>query len=428
MKVIVLGAGVIGVTTAYFLAKAGHQVTVLEKNPASSMGCSYANGGQLSYSHIEPWASKSSIISFAKAAFCPSSFLSISDFFANFFDRDFFKWSMEFCKNAKQKKNQENSKKLFALSGHSKTALEEIMREETGLKFNYNNTGILHFFKNQKKFDAAIKEAEVHNAFGCKAQILNKDECVKKEPTLVKLYDENKLLGGIFYEMDASGDSLLFTKALEKICREKYGVIFEYNTDVRNIFNNRKKITGINTNRGVFVANKYVYALGAYGNKLLSGIGINPKIYPLKGYSLSLEANREFIAPNLALTDSENKVVYSRIGDVFRVAGTIEICSAKNNNNQKNIEFLKDITKSSFSDFGNFNNVKTWFGFRPFRPNSIPLICEAKKYENFLINAGHGSLGWTLAAGSAKIAADLVADKKSKKFEFLEEEEKGIYI
>ena len=423
MKVIVLGAGVIGVTTAYFLAKAGHQVTVLEKNSSCAMSCSYANGGQLSYSHIEPWSSKTSLLSLTKAAILPSSFLGIS----NIFNGEFLSWSYEFLKNSSAKKNQQNSKNIFALSKHSKRTLENLLKEETDLKFDYKNAGILHFYRNQKKFNAAIKEAEIHNSFGCKAQILNPDECIKKEPTLVKLYDENKLAGGIFYEMDASGNSLIFTKSLEEICRKKYGVHFEYDAEVKNIFTNYKIITGINSSKGVFVADKYVSCFGAFGNNLLKGIGIDTKIFPLKGYSLSIAADSEFIAPSLALTDPENKIVYSRMGDVFRVAGSVEICGSKTSENKSLISFLKTTVRSSFSDFGNFNEVSQWFGFRPFRPNSTPLICKVNKYQNLFLNSGHGSLGWTLSAGSADILANLVDDKKSEQFAFLEAEEKEIY-
>lgn len=424
MKVIVLGAGVIGVTSAYFLARAGHQVTVLEKNPASGMGCSYANGGQLSYSHIETWAAKTSLSSMIKAAIWPGSFLSVSDLTS----KSFLKWFYEFYKNSSPQNAEENSRRLFRLTSYSKKVLSEILMEEGDLRFDYKNNGILHFYRNGKKFDEAIREAEFHDSIGCRAQILNPEECVKKEPTLVKLFDEEKLVGGIFYEIDASGNSFLFTKALERICKEKYGVVFEYDADIRNIFTNHKKITGINTSKGVFTANKYVYALGAASNKLLYGIKINPKIYPLKGYSLSISANEEFIAPNLALTDPENKIVYSRIGSIFRAAGTVEACGLKSHKNKKHIEFLKNAVKSSFSDFGNFNEVEEWFGFRPFRPNSIPLICEVKKYGNLVLNVGHGSLGWTLSAASGKILSDLVSDQPNPNFGFLEEEEEDIYF
>jgi len=191
MKVIVLGSGVIGVTTAYFLARDGHQVTVLERNNSSALACSYANGGQLSYSHVEPWASKASLYSIIKAKFSLSSFFAIS----NIFDFEFLKWSLEFIKNSSDKKNQENSKKLFTLGGYSKKALANILKEESDLEFSYKSEGILHFFRTEKTFEAAIKQAEFHSSFGCKTQILTKEECIKKEPTLVKLYDEKKLAG-----------------------------------------------------------------------------------------------------------------------------------------------------------------------------------------------------------------------------------------
>jgi D-amino-acid dehydrogenase len=423
MKIIVLGSGLIGITTAYFLAKDGHEVTVIEKNNASALGCSYANGGQLSYSHIEPWSSKESLISMLKSEFRFSSFLSIS----NFFNRDFLKWGYEFIKNSAEEKNEKNSKKLFTLALTSKEALAEILREEGDLNFDYKNEGILHFFRNQKAFEKAVTKAEFHKSLGCEVEILNKEECIKKEPTLVKLYDEQKLAGGVFYKIDASGNSLFFAKSLEKICRDKYGVIFQYETEVRNILTNYKKITAINTNKGVIEADAYVIALGAYSKNLLKGIGINSKIYPLKGYSLSIAADSEFIAPKMALTDLENKIVYSRIGNIFRAAGTIEICGLKAKKNKNLIKFLTNNLKETFSDFGNLNEVVNWHGFRPFRPNSIPLICQVKKYGNLFLNSGHGSLGWTLSAGSGKIIAELISNKSNNNLSFLEEEEKTIY-
>ena len=423
MKIIVMGAGVVGVTTAYFLAKSGHQVVVLEKNSTSSLGCSYANGGQLSYSHIEPWASKSALKLIAKSLFNPNSFLSIKKF-AN---KEFLKWSVNFLKNCNEEKSLAGSKKLFSLGKYSKKALAEILRDEPNIKFNYSESGILHFFQNAKAFEKAIKHAEMQQSMGIKLHILSRDECLKKEPTLVKLYDENKLLGGIFYDDDASGNSLLFAKSLEKICQEKYGVIFEYDAEIKNIFTNFSTITGIHTNRGVFTADKYVYALGAYGDKLLKGVKIDPQIYPLKGHSLSIEANEEFIAPAIALTDSENKIVYSRIGDIFRAAGAVEIGGLKAVKNSVQINFIKSKIKSSFSDFGNINKAQEWFGFRPFRPNSIPLIGEVKSYGNLYLNTGHGHLGWTLSCGSAKVLASLLDGEALREFVFLEEEFASVY-
>ena len=423
MKVIVLGAGVVGVTTAYFLARSGHEVMVLEKNSASAMGCSYANGGQLSYSHIEPWASKNSLKTIIKAAFLSPSFLSISDF-AN---PKFWRWSFDFVKNSKSKVSQDNARKIFSLTSSSKKILESLMQEEPDLRCDYKNDGILHFFRTRKTFEIAVKEAQRNLHLGLEIQILNAEECVKKEPTLAKLKDKNKLAGGIFYPQDASGDAALFTQSLEKICREKYGVTFHFETEVKNLFTNYKKITGINTTKGVFVGDKYIYALGANSNKMLEGIGLDAKIYPLKGYSLSVKTSAEFLAPQMALTDCENKIVYSRIGNIFRVAGTIEACGNKAQKNQKHIDFLKIMVRATFSDFGNLNESSEWFGFRPFRANSIPLICNVKKYGNLILNTGHGSLGWSLSAISAKVVSDLVLEKKAEQFTFLHQEETSLY-
>ena len=423
MKVIVLGAGVIGVTTAYFLARDGHEVIVIEKNPSAAQGCSYANGGQLSYSHIETWAQSNSTLSSLKTILKAQSFLS----FCELSNKKFWSWMWQFYKNSKQDKARSNSEKLLQLANFSKVTLSKILSQESDIKFDYKNNGILHFYRDKKKFDAAAREAQFYGELGHRAKILTAEDCVKKEPTLVKLLDEKKLAGGIFYENDASGNCAAFVSCLEKICREKYGVVFEYNTEVRNLFTNYKKITGIHTNKSVFTADKYVCALGATGSKLLCGIGIEDSVYPLKGYSLSIDTNEEFVAPSMALTDPENRIVYSRQGKIFRAAGTLELCGLKAAKNKKNIELLKNTIRGTFSDFGNINEVEEWSGFRPFRPNSLPLICEVKKYGNLLINSGHGSLGWTLSAASGKILSDIVAGNKDQKFSFLEEEEKKIY-
>jgi D-amino-acid dehydrogenase len=421
MKVIVLGAGVIGVSTAYFLAKSGHEVVVIDRLNSCAEGCSNSNGGQLSYSHIETWSNKNSLISMAKNIFLPNSYLYLKDFS----NKEFYLWINEFIKNSSHENSLKNSEKLFKISNLSKSLMAELLNEEADLKngnsFDFNKNGILHFYRSKKTFEKEIKKLEKFN-FIRNFEILNSEQCLKKEPNLSMLSDEKKLAGGLFFKDDESGDCFKFTQQLEKICRDKYDVKFIYNCDIKNLLTNYKKITGINTSEGVYVADKYVYALGASSISLLKGIGIETKIYPIKGYSLSIKCDEKFIAPNMAMTDNENKIVYSRLGNIFRVAGTVEMSGNNLVMNKQNLDFLYQNVQKTFADFGDIKNAKEWVGMRPFRPNSIPLIGDVNKFSNLLINSGHGSLGWTNSLASAKIIDDLLAKKTHKDFNFLNKE------
>ncbi|MDA0902637.1 MAG: FAD-dependent oxidoreductase, partial [Proteobacteria bacterium] len=398
MKAIILGSGITGITTAYFLAKSGLEVTVLEKENGNALGCSYANGGQLSFSHAEPWSSGSSLSSILKAAFIgklnKNSFLSFDQ---KAIDKEFLKWSLEFALNSRKVKNKAITEKLLKIGADSRDVLAAILQEED-IDFDYKQEGILHFYRQEKAFKKAVKQAQLQQSLGCEIEVLDAQQCVKKEANLAKLMDSKKLAGGIFYKDDASGNSLNFANQLAEICKNKLGVTFEYNTVVKNILNNRKKVTGINSNKEVFVADYYISTLGSYGNSLLNGIGVNLDIYPVKGYSLSIPSDsKEFTSPNLSLTDPENKIVYSKLGNVFRAAGTVEICGLKGSKNQHNINFLKKTIRSSYSNFGNLDQAQEWFGFRPYRPDCLPMVCQSNKYPNLFINSGHGSLGWTMS-------------------------------
>lgn len=417
MKAIILGSGITGITTAYMLAKMGCAVTVLEKNSASGLECSHANGGQLSFSHAEPWSSRTALTSILKAAIKPNSFVSIKDLK----NKEFLKWSLSFLANSKKTKIEDTVTKLLHLGTYSKGILECILKNEK-IDFHYNDKGILHFYRNPKLFEKAIIQANFQKKLGCNLQILNPAQSVNVEPTLAGLLEQHKLAGGILFKNDASGDPFLFINHLEEICKNRLGVEFVYNCQIKNILTNHKKITGINTNIGVFQGDVYVNTLGSYGNILLKGINVDTNIYPIKGYSLSIPTNTKFVAPKMALTDPENRIVYSRLGSIFRAAGTIEICNLKLNQNPKNIDFIKNTIRSSFQDFGDLSNAKEWFGFRPYRPNSLPIIGQVKKYGNLFINSGHGSLGWTNSFASAKIVSDKIFSRSvDPKFSFLED-------
>lgn len=452
MKVVVLGSGVIGVVSAYFLAKSGCEVVVIDKEVESGLGCSKANGGQLSYSHIQTWAHKESLKSLFKSSLLRRTCLSFKDF-AN---PQFCRWFVDFYKNSPPEIALENSKKIHRINQLSRLVLDQILCEEK-IEFSYKNKGILHFFYNQKDFDSETEnlkeydeilnkkydfsdlfaDAEALNPglnytknLSSKSSLghkfLSAQECVEFESSLIKLFDKNKLIGGFLYGADASGDSAKFTKNLAKICKEKYGVVFEYGNVVRNLLTNYKKITGINTDNGVHVADSYVFALGALSTNLLSGIGVETKIYPVKGYSLTIPCSQDFIAPNQAMTDQTGRVVYSRLENQFRVAGTAEIAGLSQKMNNRHLRFLRNNLNQNFSDFGNLDKAIEWQGFRPFRPNSIPLIGCVEKYGNLFVNVGHGSLGWTMACASGYLLSKFVNGSNFKQFSFLSDELKEI--
>ncbi len=411
MKIIVMGSGIIGVTTSYFLAREGHDVTVIDAESSVALGCSFANGCQLSYSHIEPWSLSFSLNKTILELLKPQSSVkggSILTF-------EFLCWLKKFCRNLPLSKNLTIAQNLFNLSTYSINAFDEIIKIEKELDFHYQQNGILHFFTNEKSFRSNLSIAEFKSKINCPLQILTPEEVIKKEPSLLPLLENKNLKGGIFYKNDATADSKIFTSQLAQICKDRYNVKFAFNQKILNFLNNKQKITGINTSTEVMTADSYVYALGTSGNSLLRGIGIESNIYSIGGYSISIPIEDLENAPKIGITDQQNKVVYSRIGNTLRVAGTIEINNKKQaKHNEKiissNINFIKDITEKNFVNFGDITKSETWYGERPFRPNSTPLICNSKKYSNLYINTGHGSLGFTLAAGSAKFLTNLISN------------------
>lgn len=423
MRIIIMGAGIIGATTAYFLAREGHEVVMIDKNPKSGSDCSFANGGQFSYSHIEPWSDAINYFKLFSNLVKPNSFISGNKIFSS----DFIKWFSDFRNNSNYERIRKISTDLYSLTTYSHNALQEITLLEKDLDFDYQKNGILHFFRNKKNFEKEMATLEFKQSLKCNAKILNNEEIIKKEPSLIKLYDKNKLAGGVFYQNDATGNSYKLANQLTKICIEKYNLKF-INDDIKNILTNGKKITAINCSREVIVGDIYISCLGAVGSKLLKGIKLNSKIYPLKGYSISIPTTPEFTAPKIAITDSENKIVYSRLTNIFRAAGTVDIAGFSSYYKNSNLKFITKNIKQSFSNYGDINNSEYWQGLRPFRPNSLPLICPVSKYPNLLLNMGHGSLGLTLAAGSAKIISNIVNKNDiEKKFDFLLEDEATIY-
>lgn len=401
MRVIVIGSGLLGVTTAYELAKRGCEVTVLERQNESAAETSFANGGQLSYSHAEPWANPAVLKKLPKWMLNDDAPLVLRPRA----DWQMTRWGLKFLRNCTHDRARINCINLLRLGLYSRLCMQEIIKE-TGISFNYAERGILHIFDNEKDFEGAKQQIAFQAKFGGQERVITVDECLALEPTLAGT--TRKLVGGIHAFMDASGDARLFCLELSKYITEKYGVRFAYGVDLDRIRPELNTIAAVATNKGELVADAYVLATGSYSSVHLRAIGIDVPIYPMKGYSITLKANDK--CPNVSLTDVGNKIVYSRLGDQLRVAGTAEFAGYNHAINPKRITPIVRAASTLFPGADWTQTIQEWACLRPSTPDGPPILGRTR-YNNLFLNTGHGTLGWTQAAASATIVADLMENK-----------------
>ena len=404
MKIIILGAGVVGVSAAYLLASRGHEVEVIERANASAQETSFANGGQLSFSHAEPWANPSVLPKIAKWLFKEDAPIVLRPRA----DMEMIKWGLKFLANCTSGNARNNSVNILRLGLYSKKIMEQI-RTYSGVKFDNRREGILHIFSTQKDFDHEIEQAKFQSKFGCPAEIADYKRCVQLEPALEHV--GQNIVGGIFQAIDESGDACIYTQELAKLCVKDYNTVFHYNTEITQINSNKGKITSVSTNKGELKADAYIMSLGSYSPLYLKPLGIKVPIYPMKGYSVTFVANH--YSPNISLTDSENKIVYSRLGDKLRIAGTAEFAGYNQDVRQPRITPIVKAVKRLLPKCEFDTPESEWACLRPSTPDGPPIIGKTK-YDNLFMNTGHGTLGWTQAAGSAALIADVIEGKKTE--------------
>jgi len=409
MKIVVLGAGVVGTVSAWYLARAGHAVTVIDRQGAAGLETSLANGGQISASHAEPWANPSApgrILQWLGREDAPLLFRMRAD-------ARQWAWGLRFLVECLPWRARANTREILSIALYSRAELQRL-RAETGIRYDQQTRGILHFHTSRKDFERAVRHAEFLRKYGCEGEIKTPDECVAMEPALA--HARSRLAGATFTPSDESGDAHKFTQALAALA-EGHGVRFRYGCSVERLETEHGRVASVivhDVHDGAeesVTADAYVVALGSYSPLLLARVGVSIPVYPVKGYSITIPLEEGDVAPRVSLTDEAAKLVFTRLGDRLRVAGTAELAGYDTELRAERCESLLRRTYELFPHAGRAERAEHWTGLRPATPSNIPLIGRAH-LPNLYLNTGHGTLGWTLACGSGKALADIVGGKR----------------
>ena len=411
MKVIVLGSGIIGTTSSWFLNKAGHDVTVLDRQPGPAQETSFANGCQISVSHAEPWANPGTLLKIFK-------WLGKEDaplLFRLQIDPLQWQWCLRFLRECVPGRVAENIRHIVTLADYSRLTLKEL-RTETGIDYDCVTRGILHFYTNQQEFDKSQAAASLMRDLGCPRNTVGPDEVLRIEPALASIRDQ--LVGGDITATDESGDVHKFACALAAMAA-RAGVNFRFNTTITRLVVERirgaERISGVEIidsegKHRMLHADAYVMALGSFSVQLLKPHGIHLMLYPGKGYSATYGITQSLAAPIVSLTDDEHKLVFSRLGQRLRVAGTCELNGYTRELNPARCEAITRRVRSLFPDACDYDNPVYWAGLRPLTPSNVPYIGKTK-FDNLFLNTGHGTLGWTMGCGSGRLIADIVSGR-----------------
>lgn len=407
MHIIVLGAGVTGVTTAWYLRKAGHDVTVIERNPGPGLETSYANGGQISVSHAEPWANPRAplqILRWLGRADAPLLFRLRADW-------QQWRWGAAFLRECTPARLRRNIRQLVALGSYSRSALGQL-RSETGIRYDQLTKGILHFYTSDSAWRSAQPAAQLMRDAGCTLEVKTAEECIALEPALAQL--GTRIAGGTYTPEDESGDAHRFTMALATLCAAR-GVSFRFNTALNALLTDaRSGISGVIAKSAevteTLTADAYVVCLGVHSAPLLRPLGVDLRIYPVKGYSVTLPVVDPQRAYTVSLTDDEYKLVFSRLGNRLRIAGTAEFAGYDTALTPARCDAILRRTAELFPEAGDLKHPLLWAGLRPATPSNLPYI-GGTRFSNLFLNTGHGTLGWTQACGSASALAEWMAGR-----------------
>ncbi|MGO4713798.1 D-amino acid dehydrogenase [Bradyrhizobium sp. 2TAF24] len=402
MKVAVLGSGVIGVTSAYYLARAGHAVTVVDRQAGPALETSFANAGEISPGYASPWAAPDVPMKALKWLFMEHAPLILRPKP----DPAMLAWLLSTLRNCTPERYAVNKRRMMRLAEYSREQLIAL-REDTGIRYDERQQGTLQLFRTHKQVDAAAKDIEVLRRDGVRFEVLDPAGCVAAEPALTHV--QGLIKGGLRLPDDETGDCYKFTGQLAELAG-RLGVDFRYGVTIREITRKGAEIVGVQTSEGVITADTYVIALGSFTPRVVRALGLRVPVYPVKGYSITIPIVDATRAPESTVMDETYKVAITRLGDRIRVGGMAEVSGFTNDLPAERRGTLEQSVNDLFPASGNLAAATFWSGLRPMTPDGTPVLGRTP-IRNLVLNTGHGTLGWTMACGSGRVVADLVSGR-----------------
>ena len=404
MKVLVLGGGVIGVSTAYYLARAGHTVELVDRQAGPALETSFGNAGEVSPGYSAPWAGPGVPVKAIKWMLMRHSPLVIWPLL----DPAMWRWGLAMLANCTEKAYALNKSRMVPIAEYSRDCLKAL-RAETGISYDDRAQGTLQLFRTQKQLDGIGGDVEVLKQYGVPFEVLDRDGFCRVEPALQRT--QHKFVGALRLPGDETGDCFLFTNRLAQMAAD-LGVQFRYGTDIQGLDRAGDHLTGVRTAAGTLTAHHYLVALGSHSPTLLRPVGIRLPIYPVKGYSITVPITDPAGAPESTIMDETHKVAVTRLGDRIRVGGTAELSGYNNSLQSARRATLEHVVTDLFPQGGDVTQASLWSGLRPMTPDGTPVVGKTP-LKNLLLATGHGTLGWTMAAGTARLIADIVSGRQT---------------
>jgi D-amino-acid dehydrogenase len=401
MRVLVMGGGVVGVTTAYQLLRDGHEVVLLERQPEVAAETSFGNAGMIAPGHSFAWASPRAPMTLLKSLVLPDQALR----FRPSADPRLWSWSFQFLAQCTAARAARNTRAKHAIAAYSQSVLQETLATET-IAYDRNTQGILYFYRSQESLERGIAHMRILAECGQEIRVLDRAGVVGLEPALATA----PIAGGIHCSTDETGDCNLFTRALAEICRAR-GAEIRTGTAIERIIAERDRVARVETTGGRVQAEAYVLALGCDSPRLARGIGLRLPIYPVKGYSLTIPIGNHRAAPGMGALDEDNLVAISRFGERVRVTATAEIAGYDTSHRPADFAHMRKVAEELYPDGADYERAEMWAGLRPMTPSNLPILGRSR-YANLYLNTGHGHIGWTMSHGTARITADIIAGRQ----------------